>query len=186
MGRIRVPVRRGAASAAAVLMSAVMVVANTTVAQAERARVSDRVGDTNAANDVTEIAIKNGPKRIRVGAHFRNLGPKHISSLVEIDTGAKGAWIYGLARRRDLDGDWEVRLFRFNREQKTSKRVACHHKSADSFPGPKSKIVFRLPQRCLGKHAGDARFRVLAAQHEGSGPPKQEYAPKRRVLVERG
>ena len=186
MGRNQDLVRRGAGSAAAVLVAAVMALASSTQAHAAREKVSDRVRDTNAANDVTQLAIKNGPDRIRVGAHFRNLGPKHISSMVEIDTGAKGAWIYGLARRQDFDGDWEVRLFRFNREQKTSKRVECHHKSADAFPGPRSKIVFTLPQRCLGKHAGDARFRVIGAQHEGSGPPKAEYAPKRRVLVERG
>ena len=186
MGRIRHLARRGVGTAVAVLVAVVVVAASSTVAQAAQEKVSDRVGDTNAANDVTQVAIKNGPNRIRVVAHFRNLGPKHIGSLVEIDTGAKGQWIYGLARRQDLDGNWEMRLFRFNREQKASKRVACHRKDADAFPGPRSKIVFTVPQRCLGKHAGDARFRVITAQHEGSGPPKQEYAPRRRVPVERG
>jgi len=174
------------AVASAVAGSALLLSAVVPPAHAETRAVRDEVGDTNAANDVTRVKINNGSRRVRVVAKYRDLGPGHLSSGVTIDTGVKGRWAYYLGRHQDFDGSWVVRLVRFHQDEPgRSRRVSCPAKGVGYFPGDESKIVFTLPQRCFGKHKGDAWFQVSGAQSEGSAPPP-EYAPRKPVFVARG
>jgi len=183
MTQIRLRTRRLAA--AGMTASALLVTAAVSPAHAARDRVDDKVGDSRAYNDVTRVTIKNGAKRIHVVAKYRNLGRKNFSSGVTIDTGDKGKWVYRFARYEDWDGEMVERLIHYNRKRPASgHRVACHRADVGYFPGPESKMVFTLPQRCL-KIAGDAWFQVSGGMSEGEEPGYEE-APKRPVFVARG
>jgi hypothetical protein len=156
-------------------------------AQAATRRVPDKVGDSNAANDVTWLKIHNGRHRFRVVAHFRDLGSDTYSEGVALDTGKKGAWGFFLTRYENYESEkGRVRLSRSRSHPYRYHRVTCPRARVDYYPGPKSKIIYEVPQRCLGEHKGHAWVQESGAYHEGPNPPKPEHAPNKPVLVARG
>ena len=153
-----------------------------TPAGADTKVVRDKVGETNAANDITRVRFSNGEHRISAVFHYRNLGEGHFGAEVVVDVGHKGARAYALSRVEVANGKWRVRLFRFSQKRHSPyQRVRCHGKSVEAFPGPKSKLLYRLPQRCLGDDAGDAWFQVRNYRSEGA--VEGDHAPRRPVFV---
>lgn len=145
--------------------------------------VNDRVRDTNAPNDVTRIKVDNAPNRLLIGVRYRNLGPGHISARVQIDTGRRGGEYYIFYRAQDFNGNWVTPLFRRVPGRPNYVKVRCPAKHVAYQAGDNSRIIFRLPQRCLGADAGRAWFHYFGAEHEGTGPPRPEVAPARAFLV---
>lgn len=178
--------------AAGVAASALLLATSVPPAQAATATVRDKRGDSNAANDITRVRFDNGQQRIRVAVHYRDLGDhkrghRHLGAGVVADVGRKGARAYMLARFRGGDDDtFHVRLWRYSQKRRAAPyhRVACPGKSVNPFPGPKSKLVYRLPQQCLGADKGDAWFHVQGFR--GEGPPDPDVAPRTPVFVARG
>lgn len=178
--------------AAGIAASALLLTGAVSPAQAATRTVNDKVGDSNAANDITRVRFDNGRQRIRVAVHYRDLGHhpvghRNLGAGIVVDVGRKGARAYELARYRGLEDDkFHVRLWRFNQKRRAAPyhRISCPGKSVHPFPGPKSKVVYRLPQQCLGTDKGDAWFHVQGFR--GEGPPDPDVAPRKPVFVARG
>lgn len=154
-------------------------------AQAAVRVVYDKARDTTAPNDVTRIRVSNGDNRMRIAVRYRNLGDGHISAGIKIDTRKRGGEYYTIGRHQNFEGEWVSSMVHY-RPGKGFDNVRCKARDVVYQPGPKSRIVFRFAQRCLGADTGDALFRYHGSNHEGSGPPKPEHAPKSRFLVKQG
>ena len=147
--------------------------------------VSDTVGDTNAPNDVTQMTVQNGERRLIIDVRYRNLGPGHISARVEIDTGQRRGELYLFSRSQNFDGRWVNHLYHYRPSNQQYQIVRCPGRRVTYQPGSNSRILFDLPQRCLGADAGPALFQYFGAEHEGTGPPRPEVAPEHPFLVAR-
>lgn len=177
--------------AAGIAAAALVVTASVPAAQAATRTVHDKRGDNNAANDIVRVRFDNGTHRIRVAVHYRDLGGHkpghgHLGAGVVVDVGRKGARAYLLSRSYRFDDEFHIRLWRFSQKPRGGnyQRVSCPGKSVNPFPGPKSKVVYRLPQRCLGTDKGDAWFHVQG--YRGEGPPEADVAPRKPVFISRG
>ncbi|MGI8577463.1 MAG: hypothetical protein ACR2KG_05980 [Nocardioidaceae bacterium] len=176
--------------AAGIAASALFVTTSVPSAQAATRTVHDKRGDSSAANDITRVRFDNGGRRIRVAVHYRDMGHHphrpNLGAGVIVDVGRKGARAYELARYRSYEDDTiRVRLWRFTQKRRAAPyhRVHCPAKVVRAFPGPKSKVIYRLPQRCLGSDKGDAWFHVQGFRREG--PPEPDVAPRKPVFVTR-
>ncbi len=175
--------RKQLAAAAAIAAVAGVIATTAAPAHAETATRHDRVGDTTAPNDVTWMRVTNGPRQLRIVVHYRDLGPRHISAAVIIDTRRPGGERYVFSRHRVDEGTVVTPLLR--QAPGVYHEVRCPARTVSYRPGEPSRIVFTLPQRCLGSDAGDARFSYEGSHHEGPPPPRPEYVAERHPFLVR-
>jgi hypothetical protein len=154
-------------------------------AMAQNKTALDPARDTNAPNDVIQVAVKDKGSRIDAVATYRDLRAGHLGVSLNVNPGPSGGPEYALMRFQDFDGRWKVTLWQV-RSDRLVRMVRCPGKRVTADYRADT-ITFRLPHKCTDRGTNPRRdhVQVVGGVQEGGGV-RREYAPNKPLTLRRG